>query len=758
MFLALLTVAFATELRLTPSADATVEVLPSVSPGRFDVMVYRNHVDLQPQVEQGGPGIRTVRAMDMGGDWVVTVWLSEPYVSVAVIHEGDTYLLQAGETVLTDALASPLAPTLDMLRHGGGGEEVACEARPMSLTMLSGDDRIWGLGPAAFTPHLPVWSEAEPREVSWIAVEAERMTLRMARTRRARARSNYALGALHRDLGFSREAAYYFKLSANEHPADGGASSIQQAGALLRVQDWDGAETAVWRARDEGMTDEAVLEVLGVIALANHHLAPLAVGRALAGASPRAEVQLLAGILLSWHRCSAEAIAPLTVAAAHLSGERAQVAGILLSDAQALVGNTADARSTLSRIAIQDLRPEWQGLYRSRNRIFPLMEQTVDQWPAAIPGLEKSGEAYTAEGAESLWILGQIFEHLGDSRSAVVAYGTLLDRARGLSTGTPGRRLTSVWNDRIRQLFNGSRPFEALSLHAASWRPWMVDLLPDGQTLHGVAEAYVNAGLTERGLETYQSVALAEARVGADTRPTVIEVGRLYAETGRPLDALDTVKWLRTNPDPASAGKVAAVEATALESLGRFREADIAWTAAAMDPAITPIAKSHRALLLVQNTEEGGCSVAIGALEDAAVAVAGMVPPVSAAGLPLDLPSDPYGLIPVAAVPISPVVMKEIEVQSSVLATALSRCRTAMGLVSPPVAETLNLEARMAVPAAAPAAAAPPAPGAPGDVPPGGAPVSPKPVAVDPIWAAIATDNAADVDFRARLQKTLKPR
>ena len=72
MFLLLLSVvlpaAHAVDLRLTPSPGATVEVLPSVSPGRMDVMVYRNQVDLRVQVEERGPGIRSARATDIGGD------------------------------------------------------------------------------------------------------------------------------------------------------------------------------------------------------------------------------------------------------------------------------------------------------------------------------------------------------------------------------------------------------------------------------------------------------------------------------------------------------------------------------------------------------------------------------------------------------------------------------------------------------------------------------------------------------------------
>ena len=73
--LALLALAWGAELRLEPSLGATVQVLPPVAPARVDVLIHRNSENLRAQVRDPHDGLRSARALDLGGDWVVTVWL-----------------------------------------------------------------------------------------------------------------------------------------------------------------------------------------------------------------------------------------------------------------------------------------------------------------------------------------------------------------------------------------------------------------------------------------------------------------------------------------------------------------------------------------------------------------------------------------------------------------------------------------------------------------------------------------------------------
>lgn len=604
-------VASAGELRIVPSPGATVEALPAITPGRVDVLVHKNRTNLRPQVQDGGDGLRSVRALDLGGDWVLTAWLLHSEDAGVVVADGDGWRFVVGPAEAPPPPPPIVPPTLAELRDPAL-VVAPCTTTPLPLEPLVGRDAIWGFSPLDFDLALPVDPVLEPDDTSWEALDHTRLAMLRNSGEAERAPLTYRLGAIERALGQAREAAYYFDLAARSPIGVGGFASLQRAEALLRVRNWDAAIASAWTAADQGAPEEAVLEVLGVAALADVGPSPVALGRALAVASPRPEIQLLAGTLLSRERCGVEALPIFRAVEPTLTGERQQVDRLLLADAELLAGDPIAAGPVLARIDQKALRPEWKGLVHARSRLVPLLSQTPDQWLASLPTLQRAATEVMPEGGESLWILGQIYEKLGEERGALDAYAALVDGHRQLARGEPGRRLLAMWEERTRLLFAEGRVTDALGLHAQLWRPAMADGMTDPGPLPRLALAYADAGLTQRALEVWEAVTDIQGRHGLDTLPSALEVARLYLRMGRYEEAYDAATWI-LGQKPVDPG-ADAVTAEALEHLDRVDEARARWTALRTDPQWQAVADGRLGLLAARG---GDCAAAIPSLRAA---------------------------------------------------------------------------------------------------------------------------------------------
>ena len=606
--LALLALAWGAELRLEPSLGATVQVLPPVAPARVDVLIHRNSENLRAQVRDPHDGLRSARALDLGGDWVVTVWLASPTDTAEVLPEAGGWRVHAIPAPPRDVGEMPAAPTIEELH--AGIEVPACPVAALPLTPLAGHDAIWGFDAHDFDADLPVWTEAEPPgPASWTAIALLRRVMPNTHAKRERSRLLYALGAMHRDLGQAREAAYYFDSAATLSAEGEGFAELQRAGALLQVRKWDAAVQAAWDAHDRGAPDESVVEILGIAAMADAGASGVAVGRALAAASPRPDLQMVAGTLLSRDHCTREAVVALRAAEAGLTGEPQQVARLLLTDALLLAGAPLDADDVLARVDTRQLRPQWQGLARARGRLLPMLLQTPDQWLASVPALQKASKGEAPDGAESLWLLGQIYEKLGEDRAALDAYGELVDRYHKLGDGSPGERLVHAWNARVAALLRMGRPVEAMGLHMAAWRPVMGRRMLEPGTLPDLAHAYADASLLDRALSVLQDVTEIQGRVGADSHATAVDVAALYLRMGRPQEALDATTWvLRAKVPPALAAPAMDLRAQAYAALAQATEARAAYTALLGDSTLGAHAGVQIGLL---DAAAGQCAAAV---------------------------------------------------------------------------------------------------------------------------------------------------
>ena len=324
-----------------------------------------------------------------------------------------------------------------------------------------------------FVPRLPQWQEAEPPRSDWQAVADLRAALFVRHEKSDEAERYYRMGALHRDLGHAREAAYYFAISRDKG-GERGLTELQRAGSLLSSHQWDAARDAAWNAWKLGAPEDSVLEVLGVIALATHNPNAGSTALVMAHTTARPDSLALAGAMLLENGCPDEAIPILRTAQRYLNRRdpsKAAEARLMLVDSLILSGQMETAGEVLGDLTEKDLPPEQAGVLRARNRLLALLRLTPDKWASLIPGLNTLRHQRGAEAAESLYLLGQVQEWLGEDEGAIDTYLDLVDNHRRLMEGAPAKRLVATWIRQNRKMLEEGKDLEAMKLHTAIWRP-----------------------------------------------------------------------------------------------------------------------------------------------------------------------------------------------------------------------------------------------------------------------------------------------
>ncbi len=566
----LASLALAGPLQLAAPEGGTAVVLPRSAAGRIDVLVRPVSPDLRQPRPPAPAGVRAVRVVDLGGTAVVTLWPLDPLAHGRVDRRGAFW-----EVSLIDAapLVGGIAPAPD----GFAADDPGCGGAPrVPLVPLYGADMVTSFLPGELAVELPVWTSAEPKQVSWSRVAEVRAGLSVLATEggaEARAALTYELGALHRDLGFSREAAYYFGAAGPTGEA-AGIVELQRAGALLRTRDWERARLSAAAAVRLGAPEDSALEVQGLAHLFGAAAPGPAAGLALEASSPGPEASLIAGALLLRSGCFSAAAAPLRRAGIATSNTRAAttraaMARLLLADALLLQGEVEGVAETLKGMRGGDLPARWRGSFRTRSRIVAMLGALSTTWPAMVPTLDRLGRNWDEEAAESLFLLGQIGEYLGDEGLALESFVTLVDRWRPLADGEPGRRLRAAWGARTSGLFREGRDIDALAVHATFWRPQLLAGLTDPAPLAAVADGYARVGLPDPALETLTDLANAEGRLKRDDRATIVAIAKAYEATGRLDELSDTLDFLAARPpDPLVAAQVALLRARLHEQRG----------------------------------------------------------------------------------------------------------------------------------------------------------------------------------------------
>jgi tetratricopeptide (TPR) repeat protein len=571
--LLLMSLALAAPLRLTLSPEAALQLLPTVQPGRVEVLVYENRANLRAQVKNRRfDGIRRIWAVDMGDVWVVNAILEKPDQSLRIQQKDGSWIGNVVRSAPSESLRID-APTLDQL---AAAPTLQCQSPRLSIAPLLGEDMSYGVEPDDFKPLLPRWTDAEPNVVSWDAVQELRAALFVRHESGEAAAAYYRLGALHRDLGHAREAAYYFGKSV-EKGGEKGITELQRAGALLQARSWDAAQTAAWKAWKEGAPEEGVIEILSVVALATQDNKAGTLGLALAHATARPDALALAGALLMQNNCAQQSIPILKTAVQYLrrtDKNKAAEARMLLSDALLLTNDLDAAEDLMGQLSEHQLPESWAGVLRARGRLVSLLRQSPDKWASILPSLSSQRAGLDTEAAESMFLAGQVQEWLGDDRAALESYLDLVDHHRRLTGGDVSRRLVQAWSRRTQRLYAEGRDVEAMQLHAAVWRPFLANKLDDPETLRLLAGSYQRLGLHYRAMAMLGMVAEVEGLQKRDDQATVLQVAGLYLEMGHPELAEDTLAVLRTRSlNPASTGAAFVIDGRIAEQKGLVEQA-----------------------------------------------------------------------------------------------------------------------------------------------------------------------------------------
>ena len=588
----LVAAAFAMPLRLTPSPGATVTVLPYTGARRVDILIHENRVDLRPQMgDTVLEGIRSWRLVDMGTVWLLTLTMRDEATSVTMLREGDTWTGSPGRW------HPPGMPV--------GG---VCDAIPRSpLLPLNARDTLSEFEVEYVMPVPPRWEDAEPDAPTWAQVSDLRRTLQPLD-----AKGHYTLGALHRELGHAREAIYYFS-EAVRLGAPGGATLLQRAGVQLTIRDWPEAGKSATVAREIGADEEVLAQVDGIVALMRDSPDKITVGRALALASGRANSSLVAGALLLRGGCTVEAASVLQRAVRDPNPALANQALRLLVDARILRGDLASAETALKALTLRVVPPTYSGSLRSVTRLLALLRQPPDAWAVLVPTLDRLGRGDDEEAYESLYLLGQISEALGDDSTAIRAWTSLVDRDRRLLVGEPGRRLTGRWQARVQALIADGRDLDALALHNGVWRPGLIRNVTDPTPLYKLAGAAERLGMYGPARDLMGIAAEVEARYLLDDRASYLTIARLYYLSGRLPEAQESLALLAARPaDPRLAPRIALLRGAMLEDIGND-EAAAAFYASV--PATAP--ESGEAVLrrAMVDAHRGRCTEALAVLQ-----------------------------------------------------------------------------------------------------------------------------------------------
>jgi thioredoxin-like negative regulator of GroEL len=332
----------------------------------------------------------------------------------------------------------------------------------------------------------------------------------------------------------------------------------------------------------------------------------------MAHTSARPSTLTLAGALLLESSCPTEAIPILRTASQylrHTDPAKASEAKLLLADALILSDRLDDADTVLGQLTEKDLPENQAGILRARNRLLTLLRQTPDKWASMIPGLNEMRHKMGSEASETLFLLGQVQEWLGDDAAAIDTYLDIVDHHRTLTTGEPARRLVGAWARQSQRLYKENHDMEAMELHAAVWRPYLADLLNDPAPLLPLAETYRQIGLQHRSMNLLGLAAEIEGRMQMDDQDTVLKIADLYLEMEHPDLATDALDVLRTRKlGPAETGKALLLEGRIAEAQGDIQKAQQHWSDAAKIPETTVEARARLAIL---DALAGNCTVAL---------------------------------------------------------------------------------------------------------------------------------------------------
>ena len=588
-------------LRVRVGPRASVSQLPRVKSDIVELVLRDCPVEIDAVLNmRSTPWIRALDAMRGGaGTWYLRVALDDPDSDLsAAVEDGELVLRVLDSRPEVRRLRHP-APTIAEIIQGELPEPPPRPA-PLVLSFLPGAALSLSQDPREYSPIYTPSPSWLPR-TTWDAIDRARGAMIGSDSEDAQTQARYRLGLHYLEMGFAKEARYYFgEISRRPGPVPQRDLTIAQGRAALANGDWDAARERLVESWHLGAPEIGVLEGLAVVSLATGTPPQGATGRALAAVAGRPEAQLLAAELLQRDGYIAESRPILEGLGEFFEGDDRERLALRLGDARFMDGDTPEAARAWKQTV-----PE---LAEIRLQLVEMLHGDPTQWPRTIPGLVQSSLPRTDAAAEALYLLAQVDESLlvVSRDDAIADLARFMNRYPEKSRGSDvPERFWKVYSRHVADMAEAERWFDLAALHESVWNRTVRRAVNDANVLTHIARAYDEVGLPERAIVVLRDAVSVLVANGQDDPVLVYELARLYAEAGRWRDGLDSLLYLdRLGVPETHVADAALLKSRLLAGSGDRDGAAQALRRVAQLPGMREIATLELAMM---DADVGGC-------------------------------------------------------------------------------------------------------------------------------------------------------
>jgi tetratricopeptide (TPR) repeat protein len=606
----LLGVASATEqgvLRVPVNAETEIQSFRVVQPGRGHLMVLDCGTDLGAQLDgRTTEGILELDVVGVGHErWYFRAQLDGEDRELTARVEDGQLLIGTRPRVVSEAKLGLIDLSIEQLLTGEGLPEAAPPPR-LPLRFLHGEALLPAVDPARYEPLLPVYAPGVGPG-SWASIDQAREAFLESAQPRERAHAAYALGWNYLELGFTREARYYFdQLVSFEGIFDLEVIAMTQARVAIMLGSWDEARRYLEEGWAAGASPEQVLESLALVSLETGSPPATATAHALLSASGRAEAWLLAAELLQRDNHFQESILVLQGLESRVPAEQRAWVSLRLGDALLATEDLDGANKAYAR-APEELR-EVRRLHTA------LLHRPSNAWPSIIPPLRELASGEGAMAAEALYLLAQVNTLFGETTSAMEDLKELEERfPHQFDRSDAPERQLELYFEALEALHRQLRWLDIAATHRQTWSRELLDRTEDHRPLLLVADAFEELGLPEEARRVLGDAFYVLSNREGDDPVLVFRLAELYAGAGRNNEALETLQYLGRHELPAEyRGRRALLQAQILDANGDSEGALAAYMTAARHPDTRDDAQIQLAL---RDADAGRCKQAIPSLQ-----------------------------------------------------------------------------------------------------------------------------------------------
>ncbi|MFT6818624.1 MAG: tetratricopeptide (TPR) repeat protein [Myxococcota bacterium] len=565
-------------LSLSPGAE--VDVQPRRSANVIEIAIRGNHVPIRPQLEgRTASGMFDVNGLSVGGGtWFVSVYPQDLSMGLEAVATPEGYrFVWTPSQLVVPAEVETVSTVQELLAL----ETLPVPGLPPTRTLLP---LVGGAGFAndisGFRLPLVPWI-GEPlttdeqglltgTTLGHDAIVRFTHTLVSGGGHALEQTSRYRLAVAYDALALSRESDFYLE----EMQAAGDVSqavALLRARAAARLSDWTSMRTHCEAAATADLEHPATLQCFGVLAIRTGSPSPGVTGRLVAQRVPGVGGQMLAARALMRDHHYDEALALL-----HTQVETAERPSnellALWGDAELIAGDLEQARAAWETVRWNS-QPGKMG--RLRLHHIDMLEGDPRQWLAKLPVLHVASDHSDAVGREALHLLSQIGHRFGDPEMEALALASLMSRyPETAELGSTLSSLMAACGGRLKTLFEAERYVEHIALYERCWHPALNEVRRDTETVQSVSVSYSALGLQQQALAAQQEVARMRSRDDRPDGPSTTRLAHLYNENGRPLEALQTVQYVRSQPAESTLQRSLMIEAAlAHQALDQIDEA-----------------------------------------------------------------------------------------------------------------------------------------------------------------------------------------